>query len=88
MFDHRNDEVESKMPRKMLCFTIETALGTGAKVGGVRRRVRGMFALCLHFVGAIRVGSFGFALSRWFSLDVLQKRPVCGLLLGKAIADC
>ena len=75
----RSDAAESKMAREILCFTIEAA------VGGCESRIRETAV-----AGYVRVMVAPVHLGPRCNggLDVLHKRPVCGLLLGNAIADC
>ena len=67
---------ESKIARKMLCFTIETAAG-----GREGRRCRtGGCGLCSRYVRAR---------SQWQeSSELAERKATCGILLGNATADC
>ena len=79
----RNDVAESKMAREMLCFTIETAVvgrkGRICETAGAGY-VRAMFPLCSRRPRSSPHWNRG--------LETAQCKPMWGILLGIAIADC
>ena len=72
MFYHTNDVVESKMVREMLCFTVETA-------------VLGRESRICQTAGA-GYARAGLAIVR--TVMATWRKPICGILLGNATADC